>query len=232
MSGDVNINYRNFVNNSHYRGHGAAIHYSYMYNAKQSSHDQFVLAINNCTFTNNKHNRSLVYIDNNRLFKYHKIIFNNSIFSNNQGMSVNVINYKIYINGKVFFHNNEADDGAGIYISDYSTVIFGEDSNVMFSQNLAYDRGGAIFLRNHSICLFHQNSVGKFNYNKAMNGGAIYSKNNSNVTFKAACNVTFTRNLAISYGGAIFSLDNSKIIFAGNTRTTVSSNVRLYGKIV
>ena len=44
-----------------------------------------------------------MYIDNNRLFKYHKIIFNNSIFNNNQGISVYVINYKFYINGKVFF---------------------------------------------------------------------------------------------------------------------------------
>ena len=86
MSGDVNINNCSFVNNSHYRGHGAAIHYSCMYNENISPYYQFIFTVNICNFTNNKHIKSLVYIDN-RLLKYHKIIINNCIFSNNQGTS-------------------------------------------------------------------------------------------------------------------------------------------------
>ena len=82
------------------------------------------------------------------------IIFNNSIFSNNQGISVYVINHNIYINGKVLFWNNVAADGAGIYISDHAAIMFCENSNVIFGDNLANDRGGAVFLTNNSACFF------------------------------------------------------------------------------
>ena len=100
VSGDININNCDFVNNSHHRGHGAAIHYSYMYNGSISSYYQFMFTINNCNFTSNKHTKSLVYI-NSRLLKYHKIIFNNSIFFAIKVYLYNyVINHKIYINGK------------------------------------------------------------------------------------------------------------------------------------
>ena len=227
VSGDVNINICNFVNNSHYRGHGAAIHYSYMYNTKKSSHDQFVFTINNCNFTNNRNIKSLVYIRNG-LLKYHRIFINNSIFSSNNGISVYVINHEIYINGKVLFQNNIAEDSTGIYISDHSTVLFGENSNVTFSQNLAHGRGAAVFLKNHSICLFNQNSIVTFNYNKATKGGAIYSEDNSNVTFKETYKITFNSNSATQEGGAIYSVDKSYITFVGNTGTTTHNNIMHY----
>ena len=57
VSEDVNINYYNFVNNSHYRGHGAAIHYSYVYNTNTSSHCQIMFTMNNCNFANNKYHK-------------------------------------------------------------------------------------------------------------------------------------------------------------------------------
>ena len=220
VSGDVNINNCNFVNNSHYGGHGAAIHYSSS-NTKKFS--QFVFIINNCNFTNNKHIKSLIYIEN-KLFKYHKIMFNNSEFSNNQGISVHVINHKIYINGKALFHNNVAEDGTGIYISDHSTVVFGENANVTFTQNLANDRGGAVFLTNNSYCFFYHNSIVTFYYNKATNGGAIYSEDNSHVTFNASCKVTFNSNSASQYGTAIYSLNFSHIIFGGSTSAIFYGN--------
>ena len=222
VSGDIDINNCNFVNNSHYRGHGAAIHYSYMYNVNKFF--QFVFTINNCNFTNNKHTKSLVYIEN-KSDKYHSIIFNSSNFCRNQGPSVYVINHKIYINGKVLFQSNVAEDGAGIDISDHSTVIFGENSNVTFSQNSVHHRGGAIFITNHSACVFHYNSVVVFYYNKATKGGAIYSEASCNIAFNAFCKATFNNNLATQYGAAIFSLDYSQVTFTGNARVSFYSNV-------
>ena len=223
VSGDVNITNCNFVNNSHYRGHGAAIHYSSMYSAKKSFYDQFVFTLNHCNFTNNRHVTSLVYVEN-RLFKYHKIIFNNSIFSSNQGIPLYVINHKIYISEEILFQSNIAEDGAGIYISDHSTVIFGKTSNVTFTQNLANVRGGVIFLTNNSTCLFGHNSIVAFYYNQATKGGAIYSEASSNITFNASCKVTFGNNSATQYGATIYSLDYSHIIFTGNTRAIFHNN--------
>ena len=220
VSKDVNINNCNFVNNSHYRGHGAAIYYSSS-NTKKFS--QFVFIIDNCNFTNNKYIKGLVYIEN-RVLKYHKIFINNSIFSSNQGISVYVINHKICIIGKVLFQSNVAEDGAGIHISDHSTVMFGENSNVTFGQNTANNRGGAVFLTNNSACIFYHNTVVTFYYNKATKGGAIYSEAQSNVTFNASCKVTFNNNSATQYGAAIYSLDYSHVIFAGSTRAIFYSN--------
>ena len=138
-----------------------------------------------------------------------------------------MINHKIYITGKVLLHNNVADNGAGIYISDHSTVIFDVNSNVTFYQNFVYIRGGAVFLSNYSICLFDDNSIVTFYYNGAYQGGAIFSEANSNVIFKGAYKVSFTNNLATVKGGAIYSLDNSHIIFI---RTTANSSVVLYSR--
>ena len=220
MSRDININHCSFVNNSHYRGHGAVVHYL-SNNARRFS--QFVFTIKNCNFTNNKCIKSLVHIEN-KAVRYHKIIFNSSTFCHNQGASVYVINHKIYAKGKFLFQNNVAEDGAGIYISGHSTVIFGKTSNVRFNQNSANNRGGAIFLTNNSACFFHHNSIAVFHYNKATKGGAIYSEGSSNTIFNASCKVTFNNNLATQYGAAICSLDYSHFIFTGSTRAIFYSN--------
>ena len=222
ISGDVNINNCKFVNNDNYNSHGAAIHYLSI-NAKRC-----VLTINNCSFTNNNHATSLVYIEN-KSFYYHKIIFNNSIFCSNQGVSVYVINHRIYLSGKLSFQNNTAENGAGIYISDCSTVVFDKNSNVTFIQNSAKSRGGAIFLRNHSICLFDQNSEIKFYYNTATLGSTIYSTVDSNITFKASCNVLFNRNLASQYGAAIYTSTNGYISFEGNSTAEFRNNIAHFG---
>ena len=221
ISGDVNINNCKFGKNSNYNSDGAAIHYLSV-NAKKS-----VLKINNCSFTNNSNATSLVYIEN-KSFYYHKIIFTNIIFCNNQGTSVYVRNHRIYLSGKLLFQNNTAESGAGIYISNYSTVVFDKISNVLFIQNSAKISGGAIFLRNHSICLFDQNSEIKFYYNKATRGSSIYSRDNSIVTFKASCNVLFNSNLALKYGAAIYTSTNGYISFEGNSTAEFRNNIAYF----
>ena len=216
MSGDVNINNCKFVNNSHYRGHGAAIHYSSSTN-NTINYSQFVLTIKNCNFSYNKM-KSLVYLEN----KHNIIILNNSTFCYNQGISVYAINHKIYLNGTIWFKNNTADNGAGIYISDHSTVTFVNNSEVTFIQNSANYKGGAVFLRNHSSIIFDQNSVIAFINNSATNG-IVYSDTGSNVTFKGNCYVTFSGNSAIQSGAALYS-DISLVTFMGNCKVTFSSN--------
>jgi len=96
----------------------------------------------------------------------------------------------LHINGQVIFENNTAENDAGIHISDYSTVIFGKNSNVKFINN----SGAAIFLNDHSIVLFDLNSNVTFNSNKASqvifksntaeNGAGIYISDYSTVVFR------------------------------------------------
>ena len=224
VSGDVNIDHCNFVHNNHYRGHGAAIHYSS--SNVTNCHQLSVFTISDCNFAYN-YVKSLVYIKNT--ISRHNITIHCTKFCHNQGIFVYAVSQNIYLTGKNAFQNNTAKDGTVIYISDHSTIIFSENSDVTFTQNFAKDRGGTVFLRNHSNVIFDQNSVTVFNDNIATYyGGAIYSEVSSNITFKANCKVTFSNNSAKQWwrdsGGAMYSTDNSFITFEGNSSTEFSNN--------
>ena len=131
ITGDVNIDHCDFVYNSHYKGHGVAIHYSSS-NVTNGS----VFTISDCNFAYNSAN-SLVYTENNISKHKNNISFCSAKFCHNQGVSVYAANENIILNGKIVFHNNTAEEGTGIYISDHSTVTFGETSDVTFTQNSA-----------------------------------------------------------------------------------------------
>ena len=207
VSGEVNIDHCNFVHNNHYGGHGAAIHYSS--SNVTNCHQLAVFTISDCNFAYN-YAKSLVYIENT-IYR-HNVTIHYTKFCHNQGISVYAVNQNIYLNGEILFQNNTVENGTAIHISDHSTVIFSENSDVTFTQNFAKDRGGTVFLRNHSNIIFDQNSVTVFNDNIATYyGGAIYSEVSSNITFKANCKVTFSNNSAKqqrwrSSGGAMYVL--------------------------
>ena len=214
VSGDVNINHCQFVYNSQYRGHGAAVHYSIN---NVTNHHQSLLTISNCNFSYNKDARSLVYIKNgiSHHSKLNNIIVHCSKLHHNQGVTpIFVKNQKISFSGELSFQNNTAKNGAGIYITDHSTISFGENSDASFIQNSADYKGGTIFLKNHSIVLFDVNSKIKFNYNKA-SSGIVHCKTNSTVMFTGNCEVTFSSNSVTVYGAAICSVSNSHVIFTG-----------------
>ena len=225
VTGNVNINHCQFVYNSHYRGHGAAVHYS---SSNVTNHLQPLLSISNCNFTNNAHAKSLVYIGNRISEHADNVMLYYSKFCHNQGTSIYVINQKLSLSGNVLFQNNTAKSGTGIYVTDHSTVIFGKNSNVAFIQNFAGHNGGAIFASDHSTILFDQNSKLKFSYNKATRG-TIYTKTNSNVTFRGTCIVEFNNNTATEYGAAIYSFSNSHVTFTNNSKVTFSGNL-VYSK--
>ena len=221
--GDVNISHCNFLHNNHYRGHGTAIGYSSS-NGESSHNKHPVFSISDCNFAYN-YAKSLVHFENTISAKhYNNIIFCSAKFCHNQGISIYTGNQNIHLNDKNIFQNNTAENGAGIYISDHSTVTFGENSNTTFIKGFVNFNGGTVFLNYHSSIIFDQNSVTTFNANKATNGGAIYSVVNSNVTFKATSKVIFSNNFAKQYGGAIYSSGNSCLSFEGNSAALFSNN--------
>ena len=126
----------------------------------------------------------------------------------------------LYFNGDVIFQNNIAENGAGIFITDYCTAVFDKTSNVNNSVN---HNGAAIFLNDHSSVKFEQDSVVTFYYDKATNG-TVYSKVYSNVIHNGSCQVTYS-NSATQFGTAIYSLDNSHVTFAGISNMTFSDNI-------
>ena len=246
VSGNVNINNCNFVNNTQYTDHGTAIHYY-----SNDSTSNLVFYINNCNFSHNKHAKSLVYAENR--IQYSNLTLCNATFQDNEGVSIYLVNQKIYLNGKVLFLHNNAGSGTGINIINHSTVIFGENSDVTFIHNFADFIGGAILSRNHSNVFFNYNSKVSFSNNTAYVGGAVYSNNNCNIFVEGNSNVVlsnntgeyggavylrrfstiwfeensttiFNNNTASKYGGAIRAYDNSNIGFEGNSNTVFSNN--------
>ena len=230
VAGNVNINHCNFVHNNHYSGHGAAIQYSSSNRA--SSHNKLTMfTISDCDFAYN-YAKSLVHFVNTISTEhYSNIIFHSSKFCHNHGASIYAINQNIYLSEKNIFQNNTAENGAGIYIRDHSTVIFGENSNTVFIKSFVHPGtgGGMVFLKVHSSIIFDQNSVTIFNANKAANGGAIHSGASSSVTFKATSKVMFSNNFANRYGGAIYSSDNSCLSFEGNSTALFGNNSSDWG---
>ena len=204
----------NFMNNNHYRGHGAVI---FSYGIKN-------ISISNCIFHYNGEAESIMFVN---FYEYNIMYLNtsNSSFYSNQGVSVYLYRplITLHIIGEVLIENNIAESGAGIYINNNSTVIF-ENSNVKFINNSVNHYGAAILTNHFSNVIFEQNSTITFQDNKATRG-TIYCKDNSNVIFKATCEVTFSSNLATQYGAAIYSSDISHVIFTENSKVKFSNNV-------
>ena len=126
VTGDVNINHCQFVYNSHYRGHGAAVYYL---SNNEVYHLQLIFKISSCNFTYNEGARSLIYFENKKSQLYKSISFYHLSFCHNQGTSIYVVNQKLNFHGNLLFLNNTAKYGAGIHISNKSAIIFGKEFN-------------------------------------------------------------------------------------------------------
>ena len=165
---------------------------------------------------------------NQKLLEHSTTYLINCSFCNNEGVFINIASHhNLHLTGEVLFENNVAKDGAGIHISDHSTVMFGENSIIKFVNNTAIHSGAAIFLYNKSSAIFDNNSKVTFSDNKATNG-TIHSRCRSSVIFKGTSQVTFSRNTATQYGAAIYSFDNSHVILTGNATVTFDNNVIAY----
>ena len=154
MSGDVNINYCNFLYNKQYEGHGTAIHYSSDNIMLTSS--PLKLMITGCNFSHNERAKSIIYFGylstTSKFCEYLKL--QNSIFHHNRGVPIYLSNQDLHINGNIEIYSNVAENGGGIFISDHSNVIFHKSATVNFTNNTATNNGGAIFLTNYSSILF------------------------------------------------------------------------------
>ena len=223
---NINVNHCNFINNnvSHNRGQGVAIYFTSLYGK---------VTINNCNFSYNGLAKSIIYIKS-----FAKVYINNSIFYSNQGVPVYLSNYSIlHIHGKVLFENNIAENGAGIYISDHSTILFDKNSIVKCNNN--YASNGTIYSVASSTVIFKENCEVTFSNNSATQyGAAIYSVNNSNVTFTENSKVKFMNNIiplsVIKHqlGGIIYSDTYSYLSFEDNSVTIFRNNIADFGAAI
>ena len=238
-SGEVIIEYCKFLYNKQYRDHGTAIYYS-------SSISYVNLTIANCEFLGNSYAKSVVYIGPffTNILHTSDIHIQDSSFCFNNGVPIYVSNQKVNIKGKMEFDSNTAENGGGIFISDYSEVIFQNTTVVNFMYNTAYSNGGAIYLTNHSrlslkfqyhsILYQAENSPDNemlketftFYHNRATKFGKDIYAHHSYVTFGNNAIVTFTDDgeNADSTTSALYAIHHSNITFEGNSDITFKNN--------
>ena len=257
VSGDVNISHCRFVNNSQYKDHGAVIHYT-----PASDTPYYMLTINNCNFTHNKGDLSIVYVKgssntsqknncslsdctflqnigipfyiSSQNFSIHgHVLFKDNIAKRGAGIFIRKYsNVTFDQNSAIEFVNNEARSGGAIFVKRYSSVLFGVNSQAKFINNRATFTGGAVISSGNSHVIFNENSRTEFINNKALQGGGIHSNVNSSVTFKGNSFVLFEYNRVKEFGGAIASGLNSNITHKGNSTVEFSNNKALRGGAV
>ena len=227
VSGDIQISHCNFVNNSQYKGHGSAIHYSPAIDTAYCK-----LTINNCNFTHNKGDMSIVHVEGSSYTLQRDCSLSDSRFLQNTGIPFYISSQNLSIYGNVVFKENVANKGGGLFICNYSNITFDQNSVIEFSQNDARS-GGAIFIKDYSNVLFRGNSQITFSNNRAnFSGGAIHSSDNSSVTFNGSSVVSFKYNQAKEFGGAIASVVNSEIVHKGNSTVRFDNNKALHAGAV
>ena len=211
MSGDVNINYCNFLYNKQYKDHGTAIHYS--------SNDMLIssplkLMITGCNFSHNGRAKSIIYFGHWSAKICEHLKLQTSKFHHNKGVPIYLSNQDLHINRNIEFFHNKAKNGGGIFISDHSNVIFHKSSTVNFVYNRATHNGGAIFLSNHSSILFDDRST----LYQCCDNELYDTLDDQNIgsLFK------FYNNTANGFGQDIYTLSSK--ITVGNNATVIFDN--------
>ena len=89
--------------------------------------------INSCNFYYNERAKSIVYFGQS----YTQLcVYLNCKFYDNKGVPMYLSNHDLYINSNLEFSNNIAENGGGIFVSNYSNVIFRKNTTVSFTNNI------------------------------------------------------------------------------------------------
>lgn len=224
--GHIIISHCKFKNNN-VRDNGAhnnAVIYYYPSSKSTQPDINNVVLIINCIFTDNSAS-SAIFFNPSPV----ALLLKDCEFHDNKGNSVFIFNYKgLDIHGTVLFEDNVAKEGAAIYIYDYSSVRFVENSMVIFNNNKARNNGGAIYMSNHASVLFEEGSTVLFHNNNATKGGAIATNNNCSITSEEKAVIHFINNSAAVDGGAM-SLYNTSVTFKSSIITASRNNANQFG---
>ena len=216
VSGYVNINQCNFISNK-FEGHGTAIYYSS--NMSLSSF-QLSFLIARCNFSHNERAQSVLYFGPSSYNSCEYLHLQNSNFYLNMAVPIYITNQNLYINGNIEFYGNLAENGGGIYISNYSNIYFCNKAVINFLNNRAHNNGGAIFLTNRSSISFKEKCTDhQYCINCLPDTLAKGDKN-----FKSSfIKVIFYYNSATHLGQDIYAYNSS--ITVGNNAIVALSNI-------
>ncbi len=153
---DIKMVYDNvlFINNRAFYT-GICMFIETVYEPMQSNVKKILIDLININATSNSQirNEGNVLLSNSSQFVFyrvgratikgeHPLI---SSFVSNVGSVIDAFSSEIYLQGLVEFKHNRAAMGAAILLRSNSFLVFGENSTVLFENNLVYENGGAIY---------------------------------------------------------------------------------------
>ena len=118
VSGDVNTRHCRFVSNSRCKGHGAAIHYT-----AASDTVYYALTMNNCSFTYNKGDVSIVYIKGSSNTSQKNCSSSDSTFLQNTGVLLHTSSQNFSIHRHVLFYENIAKEEVEFLSASIPTLL-------------------------------------------------------------------------------------------------------------
>ena len=114
-------------------------------------------------------------------------------------------NFIVQENASVIVDNNKALHSGGIYITSKVKVLFKDNSNALFSKNLATVGGGAVKVFNNSNITVRDCTTIKFIDNNAQYGGAIFLDSTAVMTNRSNyTGVYFASNTAKFLGDSVY----------------------------
>ncbi len=155
-----------------------------------------------------------------------------SSFINNVGSVIDAFASEVYLKGVVEFKHNQAAVGAAILLRSGSFLIFGEDSFIVFENNLAYEKGGAIYseergtedyycvlqIDSNKASILHSNINVSISNNTALGAGAFAYLTPLFHCFQTRFHV-FPRHLSSLYC-TLFNLDEDSLATQLSTTPT------------
>ena len=179
------------------------------------SEPQLIISMDNCTFSENyllafeEQTNGDGIVD---LYTTTSVTVRNSVFANNNGTALLLMDSTVLFEGEISFLNNTAAYGGAIRVCE-SSVIYLKETQVLFKDNTAIVAGGAIYagercLQKHPRCFYQPVS------------------NSSLEQLSKEMSLTFVNNNASLAGGAIYggSVDNCFTVNKVNRHYVFTSN--------
>ena len=139
---NVKILFKNcsFINNF---GNGAAIETKQHLTSADYSLTVLSVSLDGCLFQGNSvcNNKSGPIV--NLITTYMTI--SNSNFTDNNGSPLTLLKSGLNFHGEIRFENNHADYGAALRIYEASLISLSKNTNIWFTNNIAFFKGGAVY---------------------------------------------------------------------------------------
>ena len=225
VSGSFQSSYQCYIQDSQFESNLGYSSGTVIYSSLSCTTERtYMMVIDNCTFIHNKGD-SIVYVAMDYLVLPVLLVLGDTMFSDNHGTPLHLVNAALVGNGNTIFESNRADTGAALHLSDSYILLNYSSFQFDFMSNFANSYGGAVFMDfqlsniNHSQCYWLLYPKENFCYESLHNySGCIVVMYTSLLcellprVGEVTSNISMINNTALLSGSAIFYNDMNNFL--------------------